>query len=313
MKRAIEGKTSPAWMLWAVLLFFSGLTQGEENRAETWLKRMATALRALDYEGVLVYAQGDRLQTLRIVHRLENGRIQERLESLSGPASTIIRERNQITCHLQGNQPISINGQLLNTPLFLSQGPDFQAIAPYYLIHGLGQARVAGRQTQVVGIIPRDDFRYGYRFFIDQESSLPLKFDLMDTRAKPIEQILFATITFKKGSSALPTPPASAPPTPVDSRPWQFAKMPPGFQLVLVDRNPNLQVRKTLHFLLSDGLAAVSVYVEPGEEKGLIGESQLGSIHAAGKQMQGYQVTVVGEVPKKTVRAVLAGLTYGTQ
>ncbi len=312
MKQAIEEQLRAAWvLLWAALLFFSGSAQGKENSAETWLRRMATALRTLDYEGILVYAQGTRLKTLHVVHRLEDGRIQERLESLSAPARTVVREQGRITCHLQGDQSISIDGRSLYTSLFFPQNPDLQTLAPYYFFHMQGQTRVAGRLAQVVGIIPRDDFRYGYRFFIDQESSLPLKFDLLDTQANPIEQMLFATIAFKKVSSAPPPSPAPAPPpTPVDPRPWQFSKMPPGFQLVMIDRSSSLQAQKLVHFLLSDGLAAVSVYIEPGEEKGLIGESQLGAIHAAGKRIQGHQVTVVGEVPRKTVRAVLAGLIY---
>ncbi|MEA3277082.1 MAG: MucB/RseB C-terminal domain-containing protein, partial [Pseudomonadota bacterium] len=64
------------------------------------------------------------------------------------------------------------------------------------------------------------------------------------------------------------------------------------------------------HFVLSDGLASVSVYVENGSQEGLKGGSRIGAVHAAGGRAYGHQVTVVGEVPSGTVEAVLAGIRY---
>jgi len=67
------------------------------------------------------------------------------------------------------------------------------------------------------------------------------------------------------------------------------------------------------HFVLSDGLASVSVYVESDPQGGLEGDTRIGAIHAAGRRVAGHQVTVVGEVPLQTVEAVLAGIRKGRE
>jgi sigma-E factor negative regulatory protein RseB len=57
------------------------------------------------------------------------------------------------------------------------------------------------------------------------------------------------------------------------------------------------------HMVFSDGMAMVSVYVEqalPGT-RAFEGLSAMGAMNAYGALVDGYQVTVVGEVPPATV------------
>lgn len=283
------------------------------------LARMAHALRSLSYEGVLVYVHEDRLETLRIVHRVEGGRVHEMLESLNGPVRTVTRERDRVICRLTGDRPISVNGRGLGTDLLVSKPIDPQALSQHYVVHPLGSARVTGRQTEVVGIIPRDRFRYGYRFYIDTESGLPLKSDLMSTETGPIEQIVFASLEIdpiqplESLPAARPEPPREQAPSPVELGPWRFERLPAGFELVMADRSADAAGQAMAHFVLSDGLASVSVYIETGEEDGLNGGSHIGAVHAAGGQIAGHQVTVVGEVPEDTVQAVLDGIAFADE
>jgi negative regulator of sigma E activity len=60
------------------------------------------------------------------------------------------------------------------------------------------------------------------------------------------------------------------------------------------------------HFVLSDGLAMVSVYIEKSlaDEQALEGESSMGSVNAYGRRVDGHRVTVMGEVPKATVKQI---------
>jgi sigma-E factor negative regulatory protein RseB len=289
-------------------------TAADTRSMEQQLARMAAALRSLSYEGILVYAHDSRLETLRIVRRVKDGQVHELLESLNGPVRMVTREEDQVTCHLANESPILVRSQGLGSDLLRPKALDPEALAPHYVVHPLGEARVAGRQTDVVGIIPRDALRYGYRFYLDLDSGLPLKSDLMGTEAKPIEQIVFTSLTLHPAAipdsdlSRAKARPLLHPTAPQQTGPWRFEGMPAGFELVMADRSASAAGSNAEHYVFSDGLASVSVYIEPGVEDGLQGESRIGAVHAAGARISDHQVTVVGEVPAVTVQSVLAGI-----
>jgi sigma-E factor negative regulatory protein RseB len=289
---------------------------GESSAAEQ-LERMATALRSLSYQGTLVYLHGNRLETLHIERRIENGEAQERLVSLNGPVRTLTREHDRVTCELPDSLPISIYRRGLAQGMLRSKSVDLDTLARHYLVHPLGLARVAGRQTEVVGIIPRDNLRYGYRFYLDSESGLPLKSDLMGEEAEPIEQIMFTSLDLlpSPGAAVASAPgegeekPRSPADRPEDTGEWRFSGVPPGFVIVMHDQLHDQSDHPVEHFVLSDGLASLSVYLERDAAEGLEGVTRIGAVHAAGGRVSGYQVTVVGEVPAKAVEAVLAGIS----
>jgi len=282
------------------------------------LARMTDAMRSLSYEGVLVYLHDNKLETLRIVHRVEEGQIREHLVSLNGPVRTLTREKGKVTCELSESHPISVPGHGLKHGLLRARAIDPRTFADHYLVHPLGAARVAGRQTDVVGIVPGDGLRYGYRFYLDRESGLPLKSDLMGQDSDPIEQIMFTTLRLEKEGERFPAVavPALEPrqgdaavQVP-DSVPWKFVELPAGFALVMYDNWRDASGQDVAHFVLSDGLASVSVYVESDPKEGLDGATRIGAVHAAGTRVSGHQVTVVGEVPSVTVKAVLSGIRH---
>ncbi len=284
------------------------------------LERMATALRSLSYEGILVYLHDGRMETLRIVHRVEDGRLHEQLESLNGPERTVTRKNGKVTCRLSDSHPISVRGQGVGSDLLRVKAIDPDVLSPHYLVHPLGGVRVAGRHTDVVGIIPRDGLRYGYRLYLDTDTGLPLRSDLIGEGAEPIEQIMFTSLNLNldPAQSPIEAPEARPDPRGRGGRPppvareldWQFDALPAGFALVMYDHWADSTGSRVEHFVLSDGLASVSVYVENGVEDGLEGDSRIGAIHVVGGKVAGHQVTVVGEVPAGTVAAVLASISH---
>jgi len=284
---------------------------------------MSDALRSLSYEGTIVYLYESNLETLRIVHRVEDGQVQERLVSLNGPLRTLTRENGRVTCELSDSHPISIRGHGVGKDVLHARALDPEALSDNYEVHPLGAARVAGRQTDVVGIIPQDDLRYGYRFYLDQDSGLPLKSDLIGQLTDPIEQVMFTSLRLLPSQKS-PSATGSAPAPPQGSRshprslvpaslPWHFDSLPSGFIPVMHDNWHDTGGQLAEHFVLSDGLASVSVYVESDPQGGLEGDTRIGAIHAAGRRVAGHQVTVVGEVPLQTVEAVLAGIRKGRE
>lgn len=273
------------------------------------LDRMAEALRSLNYEGTLVYLHENRLETLNLLHHVEQGRVQERLVSLSGPVRAVARERDRVLCALPDGHPFSVErhggGHILAT-----DGIDPTALGSHYRTALLGVARVAGRETDVVGIIPRDHLRYGYRFHIDRETALPLKSDLIDRHEEPLEQLMFTSIVFTPSDGVAPElvgqPVRNAPVTESASR-WRFDDPPAGFQLVMHTTMQQPDGSAAEHFLFTDRLSAYSIYVEDGIQDGLNGLTNIGAVHAMGGKVEGHQVTVIGEVPAATVQAAIAG------
>ncbi|WP_165742245.1 MucB/RseB C-terminal domain-containing protein [Candidatus Thiosymbion oneisti] len=153
---------------------------------------------------------------------------------------------------------------------------------------------------------------------LDRESGLPLKSDLMGQQTDPIEQVMFTSLDLLPSqgtaSTAGPVPQqrryGPEPPVP-GLLPWRFDALPPGFSLVMHNDWRAADGQPVDHFVLSDGLASVSVYVEAGNpQAGLEGGTHIGAVHAVGKRVSDHQVTVVGEVPPETVEAVLAGLRH---
>jgi sigma-E factor negative regulatory protein RseB len=199
--------------------------QAEEPSPVALLERMGQALTELEYEGTLVYLNGHELSTLRIAHRIDGGQVRESLLALSGPIRAVARSRKTVTCVLPDARAISVPRQHPGALTALAPGPlDLQRLQRHYLIHPLGRSRIAGRDTRVVGIIPRDELRYGYRFFIDDETGLPLKTDLMDNQATPIEQVMFTEVEFIRPNPSA-TAAASASPAGLSARSSAVAQL----------------------------------------------------------------------------------------
>ena len=287
-------------------------------QAARLLERMTTALRTLDYQGTLVYLIDNRLETLYLTHRVARGRVQERLVSLSGPVRTLDRERDRVTCLLPDAQPLSVARHAALSRS--ATGPiDPVALAGRYHIEVRGAARVAGRDASVLMIRPRDQLRYGYQFYLDRATGLPLKSDLIDAQGEAIEQLLFTSIDLgsapssavqaaaEQGSAGAPQAPPQSLPGPTR---WRFDGRPPGFELAAHDLMEDGRGAVVEHFVFSDQLSSYSLFIESGAADGLRGGTRIGAVHAAGGLVNGHQVTAVGEVPAATVAAAVAGLGW---
>jgi sigma-E factor negative regulatory protein RseB len=232
----------------------------------------------------------------------------------------VVRERGILTCFLPGSEALLIDKRNASRPFPELHALSLDRLSQHYTFRFLGEDRVAGRKARVVAIIPRDAYRYGYRIYVDAETSLPLKSDLMDEKGNPVEQTMFTNL--KVGSDIPPIdlrPISNSPSKPnlkqiwdaSDSpQRWAFSRLPAGFALNYHERYSEPESGDEIdHFVVSDGLASLSVFVEKAApDEGLRGGSRMGAVSAWGEQLDGHQVTVVGEVPVLTLREVLNGL-----
>ncbi len=279
---------------------------------------MNDAMQNLNYRGEFVHAKGEQSQTLAVVHRAANGEVFERLWSLDGPSREIVRDDKFVTCILADQRAVVVEHRAdasLGGPAFPMLTAELQL---YYDFLDVDKTeRIAGRQTRVLDVRPRDPFRFGYRLWMDLETSLPLRSDLMSGDGKSIEKLYFIHVTFPEsipatdllpvlsvaGYSHYKRPEADPRQARSEVPEWVVGDPPRGFALQRVQRRPGAGGQASVeHLVYSDGLASVSVFIEAlaeGEEK-MVGAAESG--HVYGALFGPYQITVVGDVPLRTLR-----------
>ena len=301
-----------------LLLVLAQSAAGNDD-ARQWLERVNEAARQLNYEGTFVYLHQGHLETLRIIHRADEHGETERLYSLTGSRREILRDNDKITSIFGDSRAVLVDRREVANPLAAIVPKDVGGLSAHYRLEMLGDGRIADRSARQIGIVPRDDLRYGYRLWVDEQSGLLLRSDLLDEAGEPVEQVIFTELRTPatidpdslrpgitgEGFTWYQPKPGDAPDTLPEER-WAFDGLPPGFGLVLREvRTLPGSHGPVEHLVFSDGMASVSVYVESANKDELFtGTSRMGAVNAYGRVLGDYQVTVVGEVPAATARGV---------
>ena len=285
--------------------------------ASEWLVRVSDAARQATYQGVVVYRDARTMEVLRVVHRNKDGRVQERLTSLTGKPRDVVQEGDQLACAV-GDQPVEATGGMPSSLFPKMSAQTLTQAAQHYQFRDLGEARVAGRTCRGVLMEPRDEFRYGYEVCADSTTAVPLRVTLRDARGQTVEQLMFTEVAFPAeiadaafalphggaGEGAGGAPHNEAVADAGGATRWQLAQLPPGFQVVGRSQKPG-EGGIVEHVLLSDGLSAVSVFGAPRAAGQMFsGFSHMGAMNAYGRAVGAFHVTVVGEVPQSTVRLI---------
>jgi len=300
------------------LLLSAGVVLGAEPKE--WLDRMNKALTTRNYVGVFTHVHGGRVETLRIIHRVRGRDVSERLLSLDGSGREFIREGSELTCYFPDKRTVLVERRAPDGPL-LGALPDVDdaARSGVYEIRGGERERLLGRTTRVVALHPRDQYRYGYRLWIDEQTSMPLKTQLCNQSGEVIEQIVFSTIDLpERIPDAMFKPQIDASnyrwfradrQVASNSSPalWEAMRLPPGFRMATRSAQslPGSS-EPVAHYVYTDGIATVSVFVEPrkADTKPAEGPARVGSSSAFSTVVDGHQVTVVGEVPATTAEFI---------
>jgi sigma-E factor negative regulatory protein RseB len=296
-----------------------------------WLERMNRSLTTRNYDGTFAHWHGGTMQMLRIIHRVQDGKVAERLVSLDGSGREFIRLGANLSCYLPDKRTVLVEQRppeqsLVSFPAVTAE------TASFYDIREVARTRLNRHDTHLITIAPRDEYRYGYRLWIDDATAMPLKTQLCDSGGHVIEQIVFASLTTPAHIADSAFRPEVAtegfqwlrgdlgptvPPPPVPG--WSALKLPPGFRMMVrgAERLPGSPVAAT-HLVFTDGLASVSVFVEelpappPGAHATETQETCIGSSCAYSFVTDGHKVTAVGEVPAATVRFIATQVTAGT-
>jgi len=287
--------------------------------AAAWLDRAAAAAQKQNYIGTIVYQHGGRFETSRLIHLNDQGQEIEKLVNLEGPAREVIRMNGEVRCYYPDAKVIRVEPRTFRNA-FPSLSPQQQAaLTDFYTFRMAERGRVAGIETQAWVFEPKDGLRYGHKFWADPVSGLLVKARIFDERNETVEQFAFTEIAIGvkiDREMVKPTWPVTPPDWQVrQSGPsdngskdtgWTVTRPPPGF-VKIVDGFRRLRgTRHVAHLVYSDGLVAVSVFIEPigASAAQPIGISRQGGINVVIRQQDDNLVTVLGEVPVATVRQI---------
>lgn len=286
-----------------------------------WLKKMADAPRQHNYAGTFVYYADGHMETSRIIHKTDQAGEREKIEVLDGIPRIVFRNNDEMKCYLPDSKKIYTEKRWFRKffPNLLPQS--FDGIDDNYYAKEIKRERVTDHECQVILLTPRDSLRYGHQFWIDSETGLLLKVAVVNG-SEVVEQFAFvqleidgeihsdllkpdqlmiteewkvtdlATSVLKEGELK-----------------WQVKNLPIGFKK-LVEMKRNLTEKSALvdHIALSDGLATVSIFVEP-----IIKDAPVpipgfftsrGAINIYTRTVGDNKITTVGEVPLETIKLI---------
>jgi sigma-E factor negative regulatory protein RseB len=223
--------------------------------SEAWLGRINAAVANHNYKGVLVLVQGAEIKTLAVEHRMDNGVESLRMRTLSGSPRELVKKGGKI-------QSNSLGGSVQTFPAAATGQITFSHFANVagnksYKTRLAEKARVAERSTQVIDITAEDAWRYSYRLWLDTETGLPLKVVTLDERGYAVEQFVFTQIEITPASGKSKA--AKTPQVREMKSPFKEVK---GFRVIASESRAG-----STHYLFSDGLASISLYVEPTKQK----------------------------------------------
>ncbi len=284
-----------------------------------WLERMSQAAHQLNYDGTFVYSHDGHMQTMRIVHSSNNGIERERLLSLSGPSREVIRDNDKVTCILPDDNEVMVENTGPGRRLPLDLSARLGSLEQYYKFADGGDERIAGHNSRKIIISPLDSYRYGHALWLHHDKGLLLRSELYNEEGAVVEQLMFTALEFHDSLPAGLLEPETQgrdvvwqrdmerTVQPGEEELWRVGELPPGF--VLENHRHHVMTGSSAqveHLLFSDGLASVSVFIEPETEgnAGFIGGSRLGAVNAYTRSHQGHYITVVGEVPPLTARRI---------
>ncbi len=280
------------------------------------LMKMADGFRMLDYHGQLMYEQNSKMHSVEIVHLVRDGKEYERVLTLDGSQSEIIREGKPVDCYQPGELILRDNlpqGLIRN----IGSLEDF-----YTFTVGEEDVRIAGRKAHVLKIEPKDDYRFGYELAIDKESGLLLHSQMMSETGQVMEQFKFVSLqlgdidekalqpvtkNFKKipQGDCMDAEHMSAS---SHDTPWQM-DLPQGYAFCIYENPKGVSPNAMVY---SDGLSTFTVFVNRGEE--VSDSHREGSTlmysRSINVQNEIYTVTVVGEIPEATAHKVASSLRY---
>jgi sigma-E factor negative regulatory protein RseB len=304
-----------------LLISFSAIADHPKEDIEKWLAKMHQAAHMLNYDGTFVYGQNNEMTSMQIIHSVDKKGEFERLISLDGSGREVIRSGDTVTCILPDKKAVVVDKSRPDSefpPVFPIK---IEQLLKTYSFHFGEDGMVAGKGAKKLIIKPKDGYRYGHALWVDAKTGLLLKDHLIGEKGEIVEQFMFTQISYpsvieqnrlvssnnNKKFTWYKAEDFKSKKQVEKNMSWRVMSIPAGFVPgVKRHHKMTMSAMPVEHFMFSDGLSSISVFVEKKmkDSKNLLGGSTMGAVNAYGRDVGDYHVTVVGEVPHATVKMI---------
>ncbi|WP_111412331.1 MucB/RseB C-terminal domain-containing protein [Billgrantia lactosivorans] len=269
-----------------------------------WFERSLWANHCLVFQARAVRIGIDGVRTLALSRDIRDGVEREVARFLDGPP--VIFERSGGISRMSWS---SADDEAPASPEGIARHVD-----QFYRLSLGNDERIANRSAVRLDIEPLDGMRFGQRLWLDAQTSLPLKRELIDDRGRVVETFQLTELQsprLHEGGVLLDDYHEAPEPS------WHPAWLPEGFVDQPADSDAEDPDRAVEHRIYSDGLSTLSLFVEPieeGHERLIPGLHRLGISLAVVRHVvadeRPHQVVVMGELPPRVLVQVAESLTW---
>lgn len=304
-------------ILLALLAFVFPAIAQDDMPAKAWLEKMSQALKEKEFKASIIQLQADHIRPLVYLHGKVNDQEVAFLEYLNGPPKNAVRVGKRVT-FIEHDQPAysisSTHMQGVWPSAFTAKISDLEV--GYQFVLG-GRSRIAGRAGQMIRLLPNDEFRYGFQIWIDMDTYLPLRYDMLTADKQLLEQIMvIELIELTEPPSVLLEAYKQEWPAVIDQaerqdgQDWQFSWLPAGFDVVVRDHHRLIGSHEAVEYIaLTDGLANISVYVARAGASPLPDELiTRNGLSIVSETVGNAEVVAVGKVPTETLVRIAKSL-----
>jgi sigma-E factor negative regulatory protein RseB len=296
------------------------VAQAQDPQGLSWLRKIHNATQKLSYSGTFVYQNGSRSETSRIVRYADGGGDIEKVEIMDGVPREIVRTKDTVRCYLPGNRVVKVDRRTERG--FPALVPDRIGALTHHYDITLGEThRIAGYDCRAIELTPKDNLRYGYRLYADQASGMLLRAVTLDAKGETVEQFTFTELKLGGVTRDMVKPRHASRSWRVEDAGvtyerlagWGLSSELPGFRKIVELKRRIADSRSAGQVVYSDGLAAVSVFIESLEGRSdpvRTGLASMGAIHIYTREVANHMVTVVGEAPAASVQRIADAVEY---
>lgn len=312
-------------------LFCVFFVQATERTAIEWIQAMNEAQAELSFEGTLSFWNGVDLTPIEYSQHIVDGKAHVKLKPLNGPEREITKTAEALSITLSADDELrQVSNKLSGNSLSRLLSPNAKKLSEIYNISILPEKRIADRSAVGVSIMPKKPDRHGFKIWIDRETALLLRMDMCDCDdAQKIKSVMqFTKLSVLADSSEMSTNADVADEsdlsvnlvsedqtaTATAQADWEPNFIPDGFVLSGTKTQDGALYNRTY----SDGLNMFTIQTRPAPRnfnddiqlETMVGPTIIISRSSADARGRPHIVTVVGDLPRRTIWKIAEGVKF---
>jgi len=289
--------------------------------ALTYLNKMKLSYKHLNYELLYLNTAQNQIEPKRLIHGVVDGKRVAYLSFLNGPMRESLQFDGKISFYQQGNRAYSLAIHRDQSIFSNISNFDFEKGRSSYEYIVLGKGRIAGKKAIAIRMISKDNYRYSYIVWLDLNTYLPLRLDVINKLNLILEQTMVVSLKTSEvispwlkqlSEQAIPDTLHLPKTTVAEVAQWHLDWLPTGFKVVKDDQH-KLMMHDTdpvSYIMINDGIVTASIYISTKKStlKDQQNIVQRGGTLIYTKQRENIEVNIIGEIPLVTAEKIAASI-----